>query len=267
MEIKNAFIVLADISGYTKFVTLHAMSLLHAEKIVTELLESIMDATSEPLIVNKLEGDAVLFYAEAGESETDTARAVFAQSLAFFEAFSERSKELTGCNNLCPCDACRQADQLRLKTVLHFGEIALKRVRNFVELAGESVIVAHRLTKNSIDSNEYLLMTKSFAEVAGQGEACETESRTEECAGIGRVEVEVHYPNSDLESPDAPEKEPRKKTTSLANAFRLDLYSLARVLRLKRPPRGRAYPPAERPGFWQFARDGFRGLWMLFRRK
>ena len=32
MELKQAIIVVADISGYTNFIKLHTMSLLHAEK-------------------------------------------------------------------------------------------------------------------------------------------------------------------------------------------------------------------------------------------
>ena len=101
MEIKQAVVVLADISGYPKFVTLHTMSLLHAEKIITELLEAVIDATSEPLQVNKLEGDAILFYAEAGQSASETAHDVLDQCLAFnqLSIYSQQSpKGKTGDN-------------------------------------------------------------------------------------------------------------------------------------------------------------------------
>ena len=38
MEVKRLALVLVDISGYTRFVKMHTMSLLHAESIITDLL-------------------------------------------------------------------------------------------------------------------------------------------------------------------------------------------------------------------------------------
>ena len=48
MEIKKIFLVL-DISGYTKFVRLHRFSLIHAERIISELLESVIKEAAFPL--------------------------------------------------------------------------------------------------------------------------------------------------------------------------------------------------------------------------
>lgn len=263
MELKKAILVLADISGYTRFLQLHTMSLLHAEKIITELIESIIDTTSEPLRLNKLEGDAIFFYAEDSGAGTETARQVFEQAQAFFAAFSKRSKELTGCNNLCPCDACRDADQLRLKTIIHAGEIAFKQVRSFEELAGEAVILTHRLIKNSVSVDEYILMTDEFAKMCGCFENHETESRIEDCEGIGQIPVEVYYP----EGPPSGEQPPLKLGAALANAIRLDAYSFARVLKLKKVPPGATDRLGDRAGFFSFVSDGLRGLAMLMRRK
>jgi hypothetical protein len=267
MEIKQAIIVLADIGGYTKFITLHTMSLLHAERIISELLETIIDATREPLVVNKLEGDAILFYAEAGENRADIARAVMTQAIAFFDAFGARSKELTGCNNLCPCDACRQADQLRLKTVVHFGEIAVKQVRHFNEIAGAAVILAHRLLKNSIDADEYILVTQSYSALGGCLDALDMESRTEKCEGMGDVPIEVYYPRIGSADSEEPDPEPRNVAKSVSNAVRLDAYAFARTLGMKDAPPGLSYFAGKRPGFWKFSLDGLRGLWILFRGK
>ena len=60
MEIKEVSLVLADISGYTEFVQAHRTALLHAEQIITDLLEAVIDSAEYPLTLNKLEGDAVL---------------------------------------------------------------------------------------------------------------------------------------------------------------------------------------------------------------
>ena len=51
MELKRVCLVLADISGYTRFTRMHFTSLLHAEEIITELLEAVIQAAAFPLKV------------------------------------------------------------------------------------------------------------------------------------------------------------------------------------------------------------------------
>jgi len=58
IELKNVSMVLLDISGYTSFIKWHDMSLLHAEQIISELLESAIGSLDGLLTLNKLEGDA-----------------------------------------------------------------------------------------------------------------------------------------------------------------------------------------------------------------
>ena len=263
MELKQAIIVVADISGYTNFIKLHTMSLLHAEKIVTELMESIIDATTAPLKLNKLQGDAIMFYAEEGEASDGIAQEVIQQVGRFSDAFTSRSSELTGCNNMCPCDACSQASQLRLKTIVHNGEIAVKQVRGFEELAGEPVILAHRLLKNSLSSSEYILMTKSFSDLSDGYEGKVTESRSETYDDVGKVDFEVFYPDPSLNSNPVN----RSIAKTLFNAWSLDLYALLRVLGLKKPPASAVVNESVKPGLWSFIKDGIQGLVMLIRKK
>ena len=40
------------------------MSAVHAEEIIFELLEAVIDHAAHPLTLNKLEGDAAFLYAE-----------------------------------------------------------------------------------------------------------------------------------------------------------------------------------------------------------
>ena len=70
MELIKAVLVLADIGGYTRFIKMHGTSLVHAERIITDLLESVINESEFPLTLNKLEGDAALFYAGAGVQES-----------------------------------------------------------------------------------------------------------------------------------------------------------------------------------------------------
>src|SRR5579871_1510013 len=67
-RLHSVALVLIDISGYTRFTKLHRLSALHAEQIIGELLESIIQRSSPPLLVHEILGDAVSFYAESDGS-------------------------------------------------------------------------------------------------------------------------------------------------------------------------------------------------------
>src|SRR5258706_14275462 len=84
-------LVLADISGYTHFSRLHFTSLLHAEQIITELMESIIQSAELPLQIGQLDGDAVLLFVEAPAGrEVDADPEAASQVRCFFDAFNFR---------------------------------------------------------------------------------------------------------------------------------------------------------------------------------
>lgn len=157
----DAVLVIVDISGYTRFVQQRPVSLEHAEAIVTELIESIIDQASNPLVVNKLEGDAALLYAETNGERRVAIVSVLGQLARFFSAFSSRIDRIKAERSHCNCDACANIDSLQLKAFLHVGEIVVKRVRQFDEIAGEPVIMVHRMTKNSVPMHEYVLISEA----------------------------------------------------------------------------------------------------------
>ncbi len=194
MELKHVALVIADIGGYTRFIRLHKTTLLHAEEIVSQLLESIIARASFPLTLNKLEGDAALLYAEMGEKETAAARDIAQQVTAFFSAFHGKARELSGSRANCPCDACQRILDLRLKAVLHHGEVAIRKIRQFEELTGEDVILAHRLLKNSVSEPEYILMSASFHRLAGDLAGYQSEKGEETYADLGRIDTVVFSP-------------------------------------------------------------------------
>ena len=202
MQMRNAVIVLADISGYTRFIKLHGMALVHAESIITELLDSIIEHTRHPLALNKLEGDAVLFYALADADPRAVAESVLRQVNGFFQAFSTRKKEI-GVDALCNCGACTEVVHLNIKAVINYGGMVVKRMRQFEEISGTPVIIAHRLLKNSVPLDEYMLLAEDFEQVLGGAPAGGT-LITEQCEGIGTVNATYYQP-----APyDAPAPEP-----------------------------------------------------------
>jgi len=215
MEMQNAVIVLADISGYTRFIKLHGMALAHAESIITELLDSIIEHTEHPLILNKLEGDAVLFYALADDDPRAAAESTLRQVNGFFQAFSTRKKEI-GVDALCNCGACTEVVHLNIKVVMNYGNVVVRRVRQFEEISGTSVIIAHRLLKNCVPLDEYVLLTEAFEQGLGEVPAGGT-NITEQCEGIGEVKA-AYYPPLPYESLP-PEPNVMRRARLMTNAL------------------------------------------------
>lgn len=205
MDIKKVALVIVDISGYTQFIRSQKLSAIHAEEIVFELLEAVIDHATYPLTLNKLEGDAAFLYAEVNaENQVDVARDVARQSWEFFKVFYERARTLSTERSDCDCDACQRIFDLRLKAILHYGEAAFKMIRQFEELAGEDVILTHKLLKNSIPSKEYILMTESFHQLVGDFDDLPSETRLEDCDYLGEVTVYVAYPRKNTQTEHYP---------------------------------------------------------------
>jgi hypothetical protein len=229
MEIKPVILVLADISGYTQFIKFHRVSLIHAEKIITELLESVIASARVPLILHEIEGDAVSFYA-VDDQKQSSAGEIFAQVERFIEAFRRREAELISDCNVCECDACERIGQLKIKTVLHRGEAAFSKIQKFTKVAGEDVILAHRLLKNSIPSHEYILMTDQFVRACPHILDRSPQRRTEHAEGLGDVTVHV----LDLERNGNEVKVPRSRIRKIWMLIVLEGYLVKRLFGGKR---------------------------------
>jgi hypothetical protein len=199
MRICKALLIVVDISGYTKFITGRTLALEHAEQVISDLLNAVLDQSRHPLTLNKLEGDAALMYAEIDGADPDPARAMLGQVRAFFPAFRERVTALSALRRNCSCDACRNITSLSLKAFVHCGDVLLKKIRQFDELAGEPVILLHRLMKNEVESNEYVMLTEPVAELAGLDRS-HLRSHVEDVDGLGRHQVWLTAPSELPES-------------------------------------------------------------------
>ena len=189
----QAILLVADISGYTQFLKMHAVSTNHAKQIVVRLLKALIRASKPPLKVAELEGDAVFFYALSSANDIKaTTERVKAQILKFFSAFNAEMSALMQ-TKLCVCDACTKVGELKLKQVVHLGEVAIERIERFEKLFGLDVVVVHRMLKNSVPSHEYVMMTdpvySNFVDFFG----LEPERRTEQFEGVGEVDTLVFY--------------------------------------------------------------------------
>ncbi|MDX1408618.1 MAG: DUF2652 domain-containing protein, partial [Saprospiraceae bacterium] len=175
-----------------RFIKQHRISLLHAEKIIGELMEAILDQVETPVVAHEILGDAVSLYAE-DSGEPGMADNIYAQTLKYFASFQEKEAMLVSDCQICECSACLEVGKLKLKAILHAGKAAFTRVRDIRKISGEPVILAHRLLKNSIPSDEYIIMTRAFADrctTLPDGEDALV-PYTEQCEGIGPVEIMV----------------------------------------------------------------------------
>lgn len=190
----QAVLLIADISGYTRFMRLHALATSHARQIIARLLRALIDASRPPLQLHRLEGDAVFFYAlAADEAELPVvAERVRDQIPRLLRAFHREITALAQVK-LCVCEACVRVRELKLKQVAHAGEVAFESIHRERELFGIDVVVAHRLLKNSVPADEYVLLTRavyaSIRDFYGQEPAW----HREELEGVGEVEAAVFY--------------------------------------------------------------------------
>ena len=189
----QGILLVSDISGYTDFVRKHARSASHARQITVRLLKAIISASSPPLLVAELEGDAVFFYALGSEEELPgLAEQLKDQIPRIFRAFAEELKVVDSAPH-CSCNACASIGSLRLKQVVHVGEVAVEKIGRFKKLFGLPVIVVHRMLKNSVPATEYLMVSEPAFSTFDGFYDLEPERRLVELEGIGEYRMMVFY--------------------------------------------------------------------------
>ena len=162
-ETKHGFLVLADISGFTEFVT--ATEIEHGPPIITELLEEVIRHISPPLDVQAIEGDAV--FAVAADGNVLPPARLLDVLHAGFIGFREKQRQLEA-DDSCSCNACRTVGRLRLKAIGHYGAFLELTVGGRAQVAGRDVILAHRLLKNGVPRHaDYTILTRPALQYMG----------------------------------------------------------------------------------------------------
>ncbi|MFA6954415.1 MAG: DUF2652 domain-containing protein [Thermoanaerobaculia bacterium] len=156
---RDVVLVIADISGYTNFMVANRAELAHSQQIIGALLEAVLEELELPLKVSKFEGDAVFLYMARQDDGQWPTRLVEEKLPRFFTAFRSRMRAVAS-GLTCSCGACANVAVLRLKLVVHAGTALFYEIAGYSELAGVDVIIVHRLLKNSLSANEYVLVTE-----------------------------------------------------------------------------------------------------------
>ncbi len=157
MKASPALICIPDISGFTEF--MRSVDIDVSSHVIPALLNEIIYSNELNLKVSEIEGDAVLFFKKG---ELPPFKDLVNQCKLFYTQFYERMDTLLEKFK----DDHKEIDFpeiLGLKIVLHYGdEIGMVQIGNHIKLMGEDVITAHRLLKNNVPIDEYLLISDSL---------------------------------------------------------------------------------------------------------
>jgi hypothetical protein len=205
MASARALMLIADIGGYTDYMGSHRLSLAHAEANTARLLEKVIDAARGFDLV-EIEGDAAFLSRQADALDPEATVAATTEAVVSMHRAFHVEREYVA-TNLCPCDGCTQADNLKLKFVAHVGDVAIQKVKQRRTLVGIDVILVHRMLKNPVDVPEYVLFSQ---ELYGGGDRALTEHAHElaqDLEGIGPVRT-YFVAVEDLAGPLPPPPDP-----------------------------------------------------------
>lgn len=202
----NATILIPDISGFTQFVT--TTELGHSSHAINLLIDAMLNAVGDAFEVSEIEGDAILLIRKGPAPSRKEIEDI---CLKIFNAFHFQRKWMQD-YTICPCGACQAITHLTLKFIVHHGPLAEIKVGRFVKQSGTEMIVAHRLLKNSIDNNEYLLMTEKLLEKAGDDASESVDlkwaSAAEEYSSLGKIQYRFALLNEARKQAPEPPRPP-----------------------------------------------------------
>lgn len=86
-------------------------------------------------------------------------------------------------------------DKLKLKIIVHSGEALFYKIEKFNELSGVDVIIVHKLLKNSVSQDEYILLTESAYYNLEFSEAITLQKSEENYADLGIIKTFIYIPS------------------------------------------------------------------------
>ncbi|MEK6222918.1 MAG: DUF2652 domain-containing protein [Chloroflexota bacterium] len=189
---ENGYMIVADISGYTRF--LSDSELDHAHEIIQSLINAMLKHIHSPITVARIEGDAIFAYTQ---SDNFLQGQTLLESLEHIYFTFARALESNDRNTTCTCNACANMDTLDLKMVVHHGEFMLQKLGSQTDLIGNDVNLTHRLLKNNIveatGKPAYIFFTESAIKAMKMGEMVDLmEAHAEAYDHLGEVTGHVY---------------------------------------------------------------------------
>lgn len=156
LDIGHAFMFIPDMSGFTRFITKSNSDF--SRRVIPALLENIIEGNILGMNVAEIQGDAILFYKLGPPPDIHhVARQAKQTFLQFEMTLQKLAKEAAN-----DPQSFLSASALGLKIVVHYGEVAMAEINGNMKLMGEDVIIAHRLLKNKIPQDDYLLLSEKY---------------------------------------------------------------------------------------------------------
>lgn len=201
-EEKRAVLILADISGYTRFMVRNQTAAVHGQVAISHMIETLLREVDIPLQLQEIEGDAVFLsaaYPGSDEGWQDVLAQVRTKLLRFFDVFFLGLVTLQESTE-CPCDVCAHIGELSLKIVVHSGKAMFFSIGGRPQISGVDVILAHRLLKNSVPSHEYLLLSEAaWRDLGAAAMGLDFAESSEVYDEFGTVRTHVHFLGAEAE--------------------------------------------------------------------
>ena len=148
-DTREGTIFIVDISGYSGFIK--EIDHFNGMAIISRLFNGIIDENHLGFKISEIEGDAILFYSFGNPVSVIRILTQFKKMLSRFQ------QELQKLVHKFPI-----LTTLSLKAIVHYGDMEEFAVNRFDKLYGKTLVDAHRLLKNSIPLQTYVLITQQY---------------------------------------------------------------------------------------------------------
>jgi len=163
MTSHTGYLLIADISGYTAYLTSSEQD--HASPILQSLLTTLVEKIEEPLQLWRMDGDAVLAYTTDQPIPSGETFLAICENL--YNSFSIKRQNIIA-NTTCGCRACANVAALDLKILAHHGEFEEMQIGPMKDISGAEVILVHRMAKTDVKQatgiNSYALFSDAAVE-------------------------------------------------------------------------------------------------------
>lgn len=166
MSTQTGYLLIADISGYTAFLTSSEQD--HANGILKSLLTTLVEGVEDPLQLWRMDGDAVLAYTTS--QPFPSGETFLTQCENLYNAFTLRRQDIIA-NTSCGCRACANVNDLDLKILAHHCDFEEMQIGPMKDISGAEVILVHRMAKTDVKEatgiRSYALFTDAAIKAMG----------------------------------------------------------------------------------------------------
>ena len=189
MTAYSGYLLIADISGYTQFLTTSEQD--HANPILQSLLSTLVEQVGDPLHFWRMDGDAVLAYSTRQEFPSGETFLTICENL--YNAFASRRQNIIS-NTTCTCRACANVGNLDLKIMAHYGAFEEMTIGPAKDISGADVILVHRMAKSDVKAVTGVRSYALFSDAAVEAMGIETalQPYSQEFEHFGEVPMQVY---------------------------------------------------------------------------